>query len=188
MLNMIFLVTLVMFIIATGVFGSSSGVCGSTKESLVERLLTAKTTSGKTFDEIAKALGVTNAYAAQLFVNQAQLKPNTADKLKAVVPGIDEEDLKLMQRAPMRSFDPSIMQEPLIYRLVEAMQHYGEGIKHLVNEKFGDGIMSAIDIFVDMTEVTGVSGERRIALTLNGKYLPHIEQEAAKNTAVVSQR
>jgi cyanate lyase len=184
---MTFFVILLVLIIANGVVGSS-GVCGSTKEALVERLLGAKTTSGKTFDEIAKALGVTNAYAAQLFVNQAQLKPNTVDKLKTVVPGINEEDLKLMQRAPMRSFDPSIMQEPLIYRLVEAMQHYGEGIKHLVNEKFGDGIMSAIDIFVDMTEVTGVSGERRIALTLNGKYLPHIEQEAAKNTAAVSQR
>ena len=164
-------------------------VCsGSSKEALVERLLAAKTESGKTFDQIAASLGVTNAYAAQLFVNQAQLKPSTAEKLKAAVPGIGAEDLLAMQRAPMRSFDPTIMQEPLIYRLVEAMQHYGAGIKHLVNEKFGDGIMSAIDIFVEMSEVTGVSGERRIALTLNGKYLPHIEQEATKNTAVVSQR
>ena len=34
-----------------------------------------------------------------------------------------------MMRVPFRSFDPAIVQEPLIYRLVEAMQHYGEGIK-----------------------------------------------------------
>ena len=34
-----------------------------------------------------------------------------------------------MMRFPFRSFDPAIVQEPLIYRLVEAMQHYGEGIK-----------------------------------------------------------
>jgi len=48
--------------------------------------------------------------------------------------------------------------------------------------------MSAIDIYADLQEVTGVTGERRIAITLNGKYLPHIEQETVKNTAVVSQK
>jgi cyanate lyase len=36
--------------------------------------LKAKEASGKTYDEIAKDMGVTNAYAAQLFLNQAQLK------------------------------------------------------------------------------------------------------------------
>jgi len=63
-------------------------------------------------------LGVTNVYAAQLFVNQAQLKPTTAEKLKSICPGISDADLKLMQKSPMRSFDPAIMQDPLIYRLV----------------------------------------------------------------------
>ena len=94
------------------------------KEELVERLLKAKEDAGVTFDEIAKKLKVTNVYAAQLFVNQAQLKAKTAEKLANIVPGISEEDLKLMQKSPMRSFDPAIMQEPLIYRLVEAMQVY----------------------------------------------------------------
>ena len=138
------------------------------KEMMVERLLEAKHAAGKTFDEIAAALGTTNAYVAQLFMGQAQLKPATVDKLKAAVPGITDADLKTMQKAPTRSFDPALMQEPLVYRLVEAMQHYGAGIKHLVNEKFGDGILSAIDIYVDLKEVKGVAGERRIAVTLNG--------------------
>ena len=92
------------------------------KEELVERLLKAKEEAGVTFDDIAKKLKVTNVYAAQLFVNQAQLKAKTAEKLSAIVPGISEDDLKLMQKSPFRSFDPTIMQEPLIYRLVEAMQ------------------------------------------------------------------
>jgi cyanate lyase len=52
----------------------------------VDSLLAAKAASGKTYDEIAAALGVTNAYAAQLFYNQAQLKPEAAPKLKAAVP------------------------------------------------------------------------------------------------------
>jgi len=68
------------------------------------------------------------------------------------------------------------MEEPLIYRLVEAMQHYGCSIKSLVNEKKGDGIISAIDLFMDLDVVKGKSGEDRVVITLNGKFLPHIEQ------------
>jgi cyanate lyase len=60
------------------------------------------------------------------------------------------------------------MQEPLIFRLVEAMQHYGEGIKSIVNEKKGDGIISAIDLFMDVGMVKGKLGEDRIVVTLNG--------------------
>lgn len=52
----------------------------------MDSLLVAKARSSKTYDEIAAALGVTNAYAAQLFYNQAQLKPEAAPKLQAVVP------------------------------------------------------------------------------------------------------
>ena len=63
-----------------------------------------------TFDDIAKYLGVTNAYVAQLFVGQAQLKPATAPKLKEKVPGITDADLIQLQKAPFRSYDPLIDQ------------------------------------------------------------------------------
>ena len=76
-------------------------------------------------------------------MNQCQLKPATAEKLKKAVPGIEATDLALMQGCPMRSFDPLIMQDPLIYRLVEAMQHYGQSVKNVVNDLKGDGIISA---------------------------------------------
>lgn len=158
------------------------------KEDLVERLLKAKDEAGVTFDEIAKKLKVTNVYAAQLFVHQAQLKPATAERLKKIVPTISEDDLKLMQKCPMRSFDPAIMQEPLVYRLVEAMQHNGNAIKNLVNEKKGDGIISAIDMYVDFTVIKGVAGEDRFVISLNGKFLPFVEQLVANNTAVSGQK
>ena len=92
----------------------------------MERLLEAKSASKLTFDEIADKLGVTNAYAAQLFMNQAQLKPATAAKLKDIVP-ISESDIQKMMKIPFSSFDPSIIQEPFVYRLTELMQHYGSG-------------------------------------------------------------
>eukprot|EP01041_Mallomonas_annulata_P013426 gene13426-28471_t len=153
------------------------------KANLVARLLNAKASSEKTFDEIAAGLGMTNVYTVQLFMNQAQLKPETAEKLSKLVPAITSDDLLAMQSAPFRSFDPQMLQEPLVYRLIEAMQHYGKGIKQLVNEKLGDGIISAIDLYVTLDTVKGVTGEDRVVLTLNGKFLPFIEQIASKNTA-----
>lgn len=153
------------------------------KAELVERLMVAKAATGKTYDDIAKELGLTNLFTAQLFQNQAQLRPATAEVLKKVVPGISEADLALMQLCPMRSFDPAIIQEPLIYRLVECMQHYGQSVKAIVNEKKGDGIISAIDLFMDVDMVKGKLGEDRIVVTLNGKFLPHIEQHVELNTA-----
>lgn len=162
--------------------GISSAVLEQ-KAGLVSRLLAAKEDSGKTFDEIGNELGLTNAYTANLFYGQAQLKSGTAPKLKKAVPGISEDDLALMQKAPMRSFDPSILQEPTIYRLYEAITHYGEAIKALINEQLGDGIMSAIDFYLDVGTTTGKKGEKRVVLTMNGKYLPHVEQTTADNTA-----
>ena len=158
------------------------------KDLLVGRLLQAKDEAGISYDDLAKKLKVTNVYVAQLFTNQAQLKPAKAEKLKALVPNISDDDLKTMQKCPTRSFDPALMQEPLVYRLVEAMQHYGLGIKNILNEKKGDGIISAIDIYVNMDIVKGTQGEDRFVLTLNGKFLPHVEQLEAANTASTTQK
>jgi cyanate lyase len=106
-----------------------SDISGTRKEELAERLQKVKEESGVTYDDIAKHLQVTNVYAAQLLNNQAQLKPGkTTEKLKSILPNLTEEDVRLMQRCPRRSFDPQLLQEPLVYRLVEAMQHYGLSI------------------------------------------------------------
>jgi len=52
-----------------------------------------------------------------------------------------------------------------------------------MNEKFGDGIMSAIDFYLTVGKTIGKQGEERVVITFNGKFLKHIEQEAADNTA-----
>jgi cyanate lyase len=153
------------------------------KQALISRLITAKENTGKTFTQIAKDVGLTNVYTAQLFYNQAQLKPDRVERLRAAVPDLSDEDVKVMQRVPFRSYDPSIATEPLVYRMQEAVLHNGEAIHAICAEEFGDGIMSAIDIFSNVTTVTGKGGEKRVLIQLNGKFLPHIEQDADNNTA-----
>ena len=66
---------------------TATALTGDEKKAFVKHLHILKAHAGVTFDAIAKALGVTNVYAAQLFNNQAQLKPQSAPKLKEIVPG-----------------------------------------------------------------------------------------------------
>ncbi|KAK9832326.1 hypothetical protein WJX74_006380 [Apatococcus lobatus] len=150
---------------------------------LVNSLLAAKEASGKTFTQISKEIGLTNAFTAQLFYNQAQLKKGTVDKLRKAVPDLNDAQIEVMQRCPMRGYDPAIAREPHIYRTTEAVLHYAEAIKAIMNEELGDGIMSAIDMFATVDKIKGKTGEDRLVITLNGKFLPHIEQVADNNTA-----
>ncbi|KAL5702378.1 cyanase [Ranunculus cassubicifolius] len=150
-----------------------------TKSSIVSQLLSIKTRSGKTFNQLAEETGLTNVYVAQLLRRQAQLKPQTAPILQKSLPELTDEMLQEMMKSPMRSYDPHLIDEPTVYRLHEAIMHFGESIKEIINEDFGDGIMSAIDFYCSVDKVKGAHGEDRVLLTFDGKFLPYTEQKAA---------
>jgi len=166
------------FILRRTLHGGPTGVAER-----VERVLAIKKASGKSFDDIASELGLTNAYTAQLLLGQAKLTPITAEKLKQSLPELNDTDIQAMQENPFRSFDEKILQEPNVYRTYEAVTHYGEAIKAIINEQYGDGIMSAIDFYLDVGTTTGKHGEKRVVITFNGKFLPFIEQRAEDNGA-----
>ena len=146
------------------------------KKEVVAKLLAAKDACGKTYDQLADDLGLANVYVAQLFRRQAQLKKSTEDKLVKLVPTLTEDLLREMRKAPLRSYDPAILQEPHVYRMTEVCAHYGDAMMDILHEQFGDGIMSAIDIRFTIKKVKGSAGEDRVLMTWNGKFLPHIEQ------------
>ncbi|KAL7439208.1 hypothetical protein ACHAXM_006622 [Skeletonema potamos] len=149
-----------------------------------KRLLDAKEQSGLSYDELASKLGVTNTYTAQLLMGQAKLTQHTANKLKEALPTASQADIEAMLTTfPMRAFDDAILKEPNVYRTYEAITHYGEAIKSIINEQCGDGIMSAIDFYCDVGTTTGKHGEKRVVITFNGKFLPHIEQKMEDNSA-----
>ena len=105
-----------------------------------KRLLQAKADSGLTYDELAAKLGVTNTYAAQILLGQAKLTEETASKLRGALPMAPTQDiLDLQASCPMRGFDEQILKEPNVYRTYEAITHYGEAIKSIINEQCGDG-------------------------------------------------
>lgn len=162
----------------------TSSVNATSAAERVGRVLAAKTSASLSYDDLAGSLGVTNTYAAQVLLGQAKLTPSAALKLKKALPEISETDLESMQNDfPMRTYDDEILKEPNVYRTYEAITHNGEAIKAIINEQCGDGIMSAIDFYLDVGTTTGKHGEKRVVITFNGKFLPFIEQTSEDNGA-----
>jgi cyanate lyase len=62
--------------------------------------------------------------------------------------------------------------DPLIYRFYEMVMVNGLAWKALIEEEFGDGIMSAIDFDLKMERLPDPKGDR-VQLTMSGKFLPY---------------
>ncbi|EPS70702.1 cyanate hydratase, partial [Genlisea aurea] len=152
----------------------------SSKIETVDKLRRVKTISGKTYSQIAEETGLTNVYVAQLLKRQAQLKPQTVPLLRSSLPDITDDLILEMMQPPLRSYDPQLIQDPTVYRLSEAVMHFGESIKEIINEEFGDGIMSTVDFYCSVDKVKGVDGNHRAVVTFDGKYLAHAEHKSEK--------
>ena len=70
------------------------------------------------------------------------------------------------------ALDPVIPTDPLLYRFYEILQVYGLPLKDVIQEKFGDGIMSAIDFSLTVNRQEDPKGDR-VVVTMNGKFLPY---------------
>lgn len=106
------------------------------KASLTHELQCVKRKSGKSYSQIAKETGLTNVYVAQLLRRQAQLKPETAPKLRAALPDLPENLIVEMMTPPLRSYDPHLIQDPTIYRQVFFFHDFNSFFK-LINSGFG---------------------------------------------------
>lgn len=77
-----------------------------------------------------------------------------------------------LEAFPTKIWDQAVPTDPLMYRLYEVVGVYGETLKEVIQEKFGDGIMSAIDFTMEVDKIEDPKGDR-VLLTLNGKFLPY---------------
>ena len=60
--------------------------------------------------------------------------------------------------------------EPFVYRLYEIVRNYGYVYKAVVNERFGDGIMSAVCFGTEVGREVDESGAEWVVLTMRGKW------------------
>ena len=86
---------------------------------------------------------------------------------------LDAEAEALLAEVPYRgSLPPGPPTDPLIYRFYELVQVYGTTWKELIQEEFGDGIMSAIDFDMTLERQPDPKGDR-VKIAMTGKFLPY---------------
>jgi cyanate lyase len=86
---------------------------------------------------------------------------------------LTEEERKWLAVVPYKgSLSTSVPTDPLIYRFYELVNVYGATLKELINEEFGDGIMSAIDFETDLMREPDPKGDR-VKIVMSGKFLPY---------------
>ncbi|HRX63323.1 MAG TPA: cyanase [Candidatus Competibacter sp.] len=141
------------------------------KLEMTEIIITAKTQSGLSWEAIAAQVGLAPVFITSACLGMNSLKAEPADKLCQVL-GLPAEVSTALQAFPHKSWDKTIPTDPVIYRLYEVVGVYGDTIKALIHEKFGDGIMSAIDFSMHIDKEENPAGDR-VKITMNGKFLPY---------------
>ena len=137
---------------------------------ITEKLLAAKKEKGITFEDLEKVVGRDETWIASVIYRQASADMEEATKIVTTL-GLPESMAEPLTIAPLKgSLDPVIPTDPMIYRFYEIMQVYGMPIKAVVHEKFGDGIMSAIDFSVEVEKVEDPKGDR-VQIVMCGKFL-----------------
>lgn len=134
-------------------------------------LFDAKASESLTFESIAQHLGRSEVAVAALFYGQAQASAEDVVKLSEIL-GVSEAKLaeQLLGFPDRGRAGPMPPVEPLIYRLYEIVQNYGYAYKAVMNEKFGDGIMSAIAFSTKVDKEVDENGNNWAVITMRGKW------------------
>ncbi len=143
------------------------------REELTAQILDAKRKKGLSWKQIAEAIGPGSPilYTAAL-LGQMTLTKEETDKLTKLL-DLDETEAIQLTEPPYRGSLPAIPPtDPLIYRFHELVQTYGTTWKALIEEEFGDGIMSAIDFDMEIERESNAKGDR-VRITMSGKFLPY---------------
>ena len=113
-----------------------------------------------------------SAAAVEQLLGQMTLTREEADKLANLLE-LDETEAIQLTEPPYRGSIPIVPPtDPLIYRFYELVQTYGTTWKALIEEEFGDGIMSAIDFDMEIKREENPKGDR-VRISMSGKFLPY---------------
>ena len=139
---------------------------------LTDKIVSTKLAKGLKWKDIAEAVGQSKEWTTAALLGQMSMTEQQAERAAEVL-GLDAEEALLLTTIPYRgSLDQTVPTDALVYRFYEIVQVYGTTLKALIEEEFGDGIMSAIDFSMDIERESDPKGDR-VLVTLNGKFLPY---------------
>lgn len=144
------------------------------KLQMTEIILAAKKLKGLSWAALAERAGMSEVFVASCCFGENSMTKESADKLCAALDlGAEVRDALLEFPTKGNSLDGKIVPtDPLMYRFYEILCVYGTSLKEVIQEKFGDGIMSAIDFTLEVGKQADPKGDR-VVVVMNGKFLPY---------------
>ena len=141
------------------------------REELAEKILDIKREKGWTWRHVCDEIGgMSPILVVGALLGQMKLTKPQAAKAGELF-GLSEGEKRMLNEVPTRGA-PMPPTDPLIYRLYELVMVNGPALKALIEEEFGDGIMSAIDFNLEFDRLPNPKGDR-VQLTMSGKFLPY---------------
>jgi cyanate lyase len=142
-----------------------------TRAGLTEKLLDIKREKGWRWRYICDEIGgVSDTLIIGALLGQMKLVKPLAHKA-ALLFGLSQAEEAMLNEVPYRG-TPMPPTDPLLYRFFEMVMVNGPAWKALIEEEFGDGIMSAIDFDFEFARLPHEKGDR-VKLTMSGKFLPY---------------
>src|ERR1700744_4292564 len=146
---------------------------------LTEKLLDIKREKGWSWKHICEQIG---GYSEVLIVGailgqQKLTKPQAANAAELF--GLSKSETAMLNETPMRgmAMPPT---DPLIFCFYDLFMVNGPAWKALIEEEYGDGIMSAMDFDMAMERLPNPKGDR-VKITMSGKFLPYKYYGASGN-------
>ena len=142
------------------------------RHDVTELILARKLSKKLKWAQIAEVIGLSKEWTTAALLGQMTLTEEQASKVGAML-DLPADAILQLQIVPYKgSLPTAVPTDPLIYRFYELINVYGIAIKQLINEEFGDGIMSAIDFSMDIAREPDIKGDR-VRIVMSGKFLPY---------------
>jgi cyanate lyase len=140
------------------------------RNDVVALILEARKAKGLKWEDLAAKLGKSKEWVTAGCLGQMTFSAQQAGVLVEVL-GLPAEAGQVLQTPPYRgSLPTAVPSDPLIYRFYELVSVYGTTFKELIQEEFGDGIMSAIDFKMEIGREADPAGDR-VRIVMSGKFL-----------------
>jgi len=142
------------------------------RQEVTEAILAAKKNQNVKWEDLAKKLGCSPVWLCSVCLGENSMEQGMAEKLVGLLQ-LPAPYASVLTEFPTKAqYDwNQLRQDPVINRLHEINIIYARSIKEMIKEKFGDGVMSAICLDIDVAKNTTANGDY-VKLTLNGKFLP----------------
>ena len=145
------------------------------KVEMTELIMAAKFMQKKNWTDISAAAGLSEVFVVSACLGQNSLPAEAAAKVASFLElGNRTKDVEIALQLPPKKGQEAetVSKDPLIYRFFEIIYVYGDTIKELIHEEFGDGIMSAIDFDLTVDRVEIPKGDR-VKVSMTGKFLKY---------------